>query len=229
MNGEPRRLRRVGLLLVVVPLALTALLAPVWLKRLDYFRIRRIEIVGARYIAPGVLQAQLAVDSTLTVWEDLDPLEERVAQHPQVRSARLTRRLPGTLVLRIEENLPVALIPTRDGLHPVDARGTMMPIDPSRTPVDLPILARKDTLALALLAGVRAVDAALYARISEIRWDDRGGMRVLLSGTTVRAAPDCSPARFAEIVPVEQDLARRGLRAVELDLRYRDQVVARIE
>jgi cell division protein FtsQ len=40
---------------------------------------------------------------------------------------------------------------------------------------------------------------------------------------------DCTAARFAEIIPVEQDLERRGRRAAELDLRFRDQVVARVE
>jgi cell division protein FtsQ len=39
---------------------------------------------------------------------------------------------------------------------------------------------------------------------------------------------DVSVERLAEIEPVEDDLARRQLRAVEIDLRYRDQVIARL-
>jgi cell division protein FtsQ len=35
-------------------------------------------------------------------------------------------------------------------------------------------------------------------------------------------------ARLGDIVPVERDLSRRELRASELDLRYRDQVIARL-
>jgi cell division protein FtsQ len=35
-------------------------------------------------------------------------------------------------------------------------------------------------------------------------------------------------ARLGDIVPVERDLLRRELRASELDLRYRDQVIARL-
>jgi hypothetical protein len=44
----------------------------------------------------------------------------------------------------------------------------------------------------------------------------------------VRTAPDVDAARFGELVPVERDLARRGVRPAELDLRFRDQVVARL-
>jgi cell division protein FtsQ len=44
----------------------------------------------------------------------------------------------------------------------------------------------------------------------------------------VLASPDLSVDRLSEILPVEQDLARRGAKAMELDLRYRDQVIARL-
>jgi cell division protein FtsQ len=44
----------------------------------------------------------------------------------------------------------------------------------------------------------------------------------------VLANPQVTVGRFAEAVAVAQDLARRGLVAAELDLRFRDQVVARL-
>jgi cell division protein FtsQ len=224
----PRRVWRRRLALVVIA-AVVVLLAPLGLRRLDYFRVRRVEIVGARYIPPSALQERLAIDTTKTIWEDLDQFEKRIRGHVQVRDVKVSRKLPGTLVVRIVENRPVALFATPNGLQPIDATGQSLPIDPSRTAVDLPIIARRDTAALRLLDGIRARDASLFARISEIRWDERGGMRVLMSGMTVRAAADCTPDRFAEIIPVELDLTRRGYRAIELDLRYRDQIVARIE
>jgi cell division protein FtsQ len=224
----PKRTRKTPLVLLVL-LVLVVLLSPFWLRRLDYFRVRRVEVVGARYVPPKSLLDQLALDSTATIWENLGPLEARLRHHPQVREVKISRRLPGTLVLRIVENLPVALISTADGMRPVDRDARLLPIEPSRTPVDLPIIARKDSTVLHMLDGVRLSNPALFARVSEVQWDDRGGLRVFLSGMTVRAAADCTWERFAEIIPVEQDLARRGRRAAELDLRYRDQIVARIE
>jgi cell division protein FtsQ len=227
-DARRRRRRRFAAALVAAGV-LAALLSPLLLRQLDYFRVRRVEVLGAQHIAPAELLARLALDSSATIWEKLAPMESRVKEHPQVRDARLSRRLPGTLVLHVDENLPVALLNTVSGLEPLDRAGRVLPIDPSRTPVDLPIVARRDTAALALLDDVRAQFPDLYARISEVRWDDRGGLRVLLSGLLVRAPANCTAARLAEIIPVEQDLARRGRRATELDLRYRDQIVARIE
>ena len=227
-DAPRKRVRKVPLVLLAL-VVLVALLSPLWLRRLDYFRVRRVEVAGVRYVQPGAVLDQLALDSTTTIWANLRPLEERLKHHPQVRDASISRRLPGTLVIHIVENLPVALVSSADGLRPVDRDGRLLPIEPSKTPVDLPISARKDSTVLQMLDGVRVSNPALFARISEVQWDERGGLRVFLSGVTVRASAGCSAERFAEIVPVEQDLVRRGRHAVELDLRYRDQIVARIE
>jgi cell division protein FtsQ len=221
-----RRLLRVAVLLLVVS-------SPFWLRaigeRLDYFRVVRVEIVGTRYIPPSVILEALALDSASTVWTRFGPLTDRVSSHAQVLEARIRRKLPGTLVIEVRENLPVALVESPDGLVPYDRDGRILPIDPSRTAVDVPVLARRDASALRLLDDLRVTEAPLYARISEVRWDERGGMRVLLTGLIVRTAVGTTAERFAEILPVEQDLLRRGVRAHELDLRYRDQIVARIE
>jgi hypothetical protein len=40
---------------------------------------------------------------------------------------------------------------------------------------------------------------------------------------------DITVERLGDILPVEADLARRQARVAELDLRYRDQVIARLQ
>lgn len=226
----PRRWRRT-LLFLTPPAILVGLvlLAPYGLRHMSYFRVRRVEVVGAKYVQPKALQDALALDSSVTIWHNLDVFEARVKKQPQVHSATISRKLPGTLVLRIVENLPVAFLATRDGMESLDRDGHSLPIDPLATPVDLPIVARRDTLVLHMLDGLRATEPSLFARVNEVRWDEKGGLRVLMSGLSVRVPVDCTAERFAEIIPVENDLVRRGRRATELDLRYRDQIVARIQ
>ena len=73
------------------------------------------------------------------------------------------------------------------------------------------------------------------ARIGEVRRASRGGAVFLLLRLTeqpprdILAATDVTAERLSDVVPVEQDLSRRNLRAAELDLRFRDQVVARLQ
>ena len=209
------------------------LTAPLWgrevLRRMDFFQVRDVEIVGAKYLTPSDIIGRLRVDTTDSVWDDPRPLEQRVAGHPQVSSVQIGRKLPGTLVVRITENLPIALVPFRDGLRPVDVEGKPLPIDPARANVDLPILTSADRGVLALLSRVRDAEPALYDRISEVRRVSPSELLVQLNTIPVRMMADVSPDRFSEVASVEQDLARRNVQVVELDFRFRDQVIARLQ
>ena len=222
---------RVRLTLIAAGLVLLAgapLWGPLFLRQLSFFRVRKVEVIGARYVSVGEVIERLRVDTTASIWDPTGPLAARLASHPQLRRVRVRRKLPGTLVVDIDENLPVALVATNDGLKAYDARGVALPIDLARTPIDAPIVPRRDLGILAFLGLLRTEAPALYDRVSEIRVVDADEVVIDLDGTPVRAMRDVSTARLAEIQSVEEDLARRGFHAAELDLRYKDQVIARL-
>jgi cell division protein FtsQ len=220
------RLALIGAVLVL--LAGSPFWGPLLLRQLSFFRVRKVEIVGARYVSVGDILDRLHVDTTASVWDPTAPLAGRLASHPQLRHVSVRRKLPGTLVVDVDENLPVALVPTNDGVQAYDARGVPLPIDLARTPIDAPILARRDPGVLKLLGLLRTEAPALYDRVSEVRTVGADEVLIDFDGTPVRAMRDVSATRLAEIEPVEDDLTRRGLHAAEIDLRYRDQVIARL-
>jgi cell division protein FtsQ len=213
--------------------AVIAVLAPIWgpraLAELAYFRVRRVEIVGARFVQPSDILGRLHVDTMSSVWQPVASLEERIASHPGVRSVRVGRRLPGTLVVEITERWPVALVPTPSGLVPIDEDGAALPIDLTRTTVDAPIVAYRDAGLFRLLGRMRVEAPELYGRVSEAARAGKDEVLLRISSVPVRAMADVSVERLADVGPVEQDLARRQLRAAEIDLRYRDQVIARLQ
>ncbi len=226
-----RRLRSIGMLVAGVAI----LSSPWWyrpvLSNLDFFRVRRVEVLGARYASPDEIVSRLRVDSSASVWDDVGPLEERVRVHPSVRDVRIERKLPGTLVIRVTENPPVALIQVSGGLVAVDAAGRTLPVDPTAVDVDLPVLRSRDTLALRLLGEVQEALPLVFARIGDVRRTPAGDLAIRLNEPAARlvlVSADLTVQRLSEIIPVEQDLARRNATATELDLRYRDQVIARL-
>jgi cell division protein FtsQ len=214
-------------------LALGILLSVPWwgraaLRRLDFFHVRAVEVVGARYLDPVEVVRRLDVDTLHSVWDELAPLERRVADHPQVAAVSIERKLPGTLVVHVDERLPVAFAPAADGLQALDAAGRVLPIDPTRTALDLPIVAGADSTMLALLGELQEEDPALYRRISEVRRVASDELLFRLYDRAVRTSVHVTAARLAQIRPVEADLRRRDVRATELDLRFRNQVIARL-
>jgi cell division protein FtsQ len=225
---SPLRVRLALLGIVLILIAGAPFWGPLVLRQLSFFRVRKVEIIGARYVSVGEIVDRLHVDTTRSIWDPTAPLAARLASHPQLRRVSVRRKLPGTLVVDIDENLPVALVATNEGVRAYDARGVALPIDLSRTPIDAPILPRRDVGVLQLLGLLRTEAPAVYDRVSEVRVIGADEVLIELDGTPVRAMRDVSAARLAEIEPVEQDLARRGLHAAEIDLRYKDQVIARL-
>jgi cell division protein FtsQ len=212
-----------GLAVVALPFAVRE-----GARRMAFFRARKVEIEGTRYIAPDQIVSRMKVDTAASIWDDADVWERRIGSHPQVRDVRITRRLPGTLVVHIAEIPPVAFVPSGAGLMPYDASGRSLPIDPTAVDLDLPVMPSRDVAALRLLGDVRDAEPLLYARISEVRRLPRGELAMQVDSLNVLGGRDLTAARLSDILPVERDLARRGRRAVEIDLRYRDQVIARL-
>lgn len=228
------RLRRPGWkVLGVLLLVAIVVSAPRWgtaaLSRLAFFRVRQVEVRGTMYLPPQDVAARLRVDTLVSVWDELEPLRARVMGHPQIADVRISRRLPGTIVVTIDENLPVALVATRRGMQPFDSAGRALPIDPARTALDLPVLYAADRELMGSLARIAVEQPALYRRINAVTRDGPDAMTLELDSIRVRARPGVSGTRLADIFPVESDLARRGANAIELDLRYRDQVIVRLQ
>ena len=231
LTPAPRR-PRWGRRIAAVAL-LAAIVSPFWarplLSSMEFFRVRRIEIRDARFTPPAEIRQRLKVDTTFSIWNDLEPLRQRVAAHPQVSRVRISRRFPSTLVVSVEEHQPVALVPSKNGLRAYDAEGRGLPLDPSRTPVDVPVMVRADTGMLRFLGQLQAVQRDLFARVNEIRRNGRDELVLDLVTVSVRIRPDISVERLAQVSSVEAELARRQRRARELDFRFRDQVIARFQ
>lgn len=231
----PERLKKPGYKYLAALLLIGfAFFIPRWSKRfvheMTYFHVRSIEIRGTRYLQPTDIVTRLRVDTTRSLFDDVTALEARLRTHPQIANAHITRRPPSTLIVTITENLPVALVPSDDGLDPYDSAGHKLPIDPSRTPVDLPVLSTIDLPALRLLGALRSTHSKVYDRLSQVqRVGPNDVILVLTPLLRVRTAVGVAPDRLQDIFPVESDLARRSERPAELDLRYRDQVIARLQ
>jgi cell division protein FtsQ len=222
-------MKRTVLVAVAVVGAVLALvlLGPLALRGMGVFRVRRVEVVGSRYLAPEQLVARLGLKPDQNLFDDARAIERRAGQVPGVVSARVERRLPGTLRLVIVERAPVAFAPGPDGLVALDATGQSLPYDPAATGLDLPVVPRPDSVVLGTLARVRAADSTLYQEVQTAERGPDGAVivslgqrRVLLDGL-----PSLDVVRA--VAAVRRHLAARGRRYAELDARFRGWVVVR--
>jgi cell division septal protein FtsQ len=208
------------------------LLAAIWfggprlLRRLDFFRVRRIEITGARYLAPKTITGALALRREASVFDDLGTMERQLRAVPGVRKAELGRRLPGTLTVTVGETEPVALIPRRGALAPVDDRGRVLPYDPAQVVPDLPIATSADSGLTRVLATVRLADSVLFGRITSAA-RIRDDVVLDIEGRRFWFAANATAEDVRAVTAVAQDLARQQRSYRELDGRFAGQVIVR--
>ncbi len=225
------RVRRVAAAAGVV-LALTA---PLWgppvLRPFSFFAVRRIEVVGVRYLAPGTVVAALGLAPSASVWSDTKAMARRLVGVAGVRSATVARRLPSTLVVRIVEAEPVALAEGPTGLVAVDDSGRPLPYDPAATAVDAPVVPQAAARVVEALATIRATDYGLFADITAAREAAGGGgggdVVLDLEDGRVRLTAPLDPAVVRAVSAVRRDLVARGQAWQELDGRFRGWVVVR--
>lgn len=223
--------RRVAVALVAIVLVVSAWAVPASLRRMPFFRVRQVELIGVRYLAPDSVLEHLGLSRTQNLFDEAAPIVTRAEQMGGVVSATVNRRLPGTLRVTIVERVPVAFAPGPKRLVAMDGHGNALPYDPTASSLDLPMVARADSLLLRSLAVVRAADSTVFhdvdgARRRTARGGDvvldmsKGARRVLFDG-----AP--TPDDVRTVSAVRRHLAQTGRPYRELDARYRGWVVAR--
>jgi cell division protein FtsQ len=235
-------LRGGALVAATLALGMGVRATPDLLARVPLFDVATIRVVGAELLDDHQVLESAQIPDTANIWDDPAPWIAAVEAHPVVRSVRVRRRLPATLVLEIVEREAVAFLAT-PVLEPVDAEGRFLPVDPIRVRLDLPIVRLRalagDTGSVRAPHRVRPqVEAvarlrenpAFLGRLSELREEDDG---------TVTAFWGSSPGlEIMMRLPVDLALVETGLAVLEqalaqdsthtpryIDLRWAEQVV----
>jgi cell division septal protein FtsQ len=237
---------KIGFGIALLALALSgAAASPRAFRRMDAFRVRRVEVHGTQYLPPREAVRLSKITRTSNVFDDFSIWQRALEQHVLIDSVRIDRVLPATVRLWIYEVHPVALTNARrtagadagagaELLVPVDAEGRVLPIDPSLVDLDLPVVtAPASAPVLRLLAEIRSVEPELYAMISEASpasAPTERGVRVRLrapAGAVVLLSDDPHATQLRELKVTLADLvARQELNRLErIDARFRGQVV----
>ncbi len=206
-------------------------LTPRVLRPMAFFRVRQIELVGVRYVAPDDVLESLQLRPDQSVFDDLDVLEERASRVGGVVQVRVKRVLPGTLRVDVSERIPIAFAPGPEGFVTLDALARPLPFDPTTSAVDLPIVARPDTLLVGALGAVRFASRDLY---DEVDWVETvrggagvGGVRLVLGDRRILMPAVPAVSDVDAVLAVRELLARTGSEYEELDARYGGWIVVR--
>lgn len=204
-----------------------------WLTHTPQLGARTLEVTGnARCPRDEVLAAAGLARGSNVLAVDLEGAARRVERLPWVARATVTRQLPDTLRVAIEERTPAALV-AAGGLYLASADGTLFKRAEPGDPVDLPVvtgLARESFRerpdgareqvrdALALIGDLESAQLGPSTRLQEVHRDDTGDLSVMLGGTYVWLGRGPYRSKLSRLRVVLGELRRHGLEASEVHL-----------
>jgi cell division protein FtsQ len=220
-----------------------------WANGSEDFAVREIRFSGLRHAT----EAELLARSRLHLGEnlfraDLPRAARAMEGHPWVASARLSRRLPGTIVAEISEHRPAALVQL-GALYVLDEDGKLFKRAAPEDGLDLPLitgLSRESwqPQSLRLFAALHLLDTWQAAglqvsTLSEVRLDQDGGFTLFAhdgagggglaadgrrpqAGASevqeIRLGASDLSLKLRRLVQIRSALARRGETATRIDL-----------
>jgi cell division septal protein FtsQ len=210
---------------VILGALLLVAAVPRVLSQASFFRVRRVEVVGARYLSGPEVVAALKLPRQVSLFDRLEPVEHSARAIAGVRDASVRRRWPATLVVELKEAEPVALTQGKRALVLLDGNGRVLPFDPTRAPPDLPV-APADRAVARLLARIKQREPGLY-RVVTSATRERQVIRLQAGDRRFLLRTDAGDEQLRALAVVLNDLARSGRRFRELDARFTDRIFVR--
>jgi cell division protein FtsQ len=136
------------------------------------FTMRRVEIKGAERVSRlDIYNVAFDQDSMAMPLVDLDATRARLLQFGWIREARVSRRLPDTLVVEVIERQPAAIWQNNQRLSLIDGEGVVLePVRVDAMP-DLPLIVGPDANRhIAGLAGLLQAAPRLRPQITGATW-----------------------------------------------------------
>ena len=207
------------------------------------FRVDGYQIVGLRHMDRKLIDAVVidelrraaapeGVTKPAQPLVDVSRIRERLLAFGWVKDARVSRRLPDTLVIDIVERTPSALWQDKQQLSLIDGEGVVLDRVPISRMPDLPLVIGPGANAKAgQLKAIMAAAPAMQAQLASATWV--GGRRWDLSfqsGETVALPEGEGPAREAltRFAKMDRSAGLLGRGLVRFDLRLPGKMIVRL-
>lgn len=203
------------------------------------FSIQRIEVRGNLLTSNETLGQALGLNIGQSLFDaNIAELSERAAALPWVRSAKIYRRIPDTVVVELTEWEP-AFLARLDRLYYMSAEGHVVNAPLTRG-LDFPVvtgltwerLEKEGLDRERLLVALELVARGTFGdRVDEVHYDPALGLTIYAEGEKpygVYLGFGDLEEKFGRLGRMRATLRRKGMIATSADVSYEDRIVARL-
>jgi cell division protein FtsQ len=202
-------------------------------KTLTYqFGINDIQIIGNYHLEiKDVISSSKIEKGEPLLRISLRDIEDRLEQNPWIKSASIKKQLPGTLLIKIKEAEPMALLSLKKRLYLMDGDGELLERLKGDGIPFLPVIKninpkKKKDMAEALKLVSILNDKNITANRESIEIGvESYGLKMNMDGELIKVGYGDYSAKLDRWMELEPEIRKRGLPIKYVDLRFKDSVI----
>jgi len=224
--------KRGTIVLLAVVIVAAAVLG---VKTLTYqFRINDIQIIGNYHLEiKDVISSSKIEKGEPLLKISLRDIEDRLEQNAWIKSVSIKKQLPGTLLIKIKEAEPMALLSLKKRLYLMDGDGELLERLKGDGVPFLPVIKninpkKKKDMAEALKLVSILNDKNITAdRESIVIGVESYGLKMNMDGELIKVGYGDYSAKLDRWMELEPEIRKRGLPIKYVDLRFKDSVIVK--
>lgn len=197
------------------------------------FYVRDIQVSGNTHLNRRDIEDLLHIQREPLLNLHIKELEEKLKRNAWIRKASLRWQLPGTLVIKIEEAVPKALLSFGDKTFLINDEGNVMDeLQGTVTPF-LPVIKGIDprykqnmSEAMKLVAALAEKNIIADRQFLEIGIDSYG-LNANIDGEFIKVGYGQYSEKFEKWMELEPELKKRGIPIQYVDLRFKESVIVK--
>lgn len=194
------------------------------------FTLKEIDLQGRVVLSNDEAVGMAGVRLGQTMSEiDLGNVKEKVLSHPRVKTAVVEAHMPGRLVIKLEERVPIGLVQKEGTIMGIDAEGVIIPLIPSREQIFAPIITGAEgmtdrELLREALSVIEFLRPDLVTKISEVRLLPATGITLLTTGNpmVIRLGRESAKEKIDRLRTLLEHFEKNSIQKDYIDLRFKD-------
>jgi cell division septal protein FtsQ len=224
-------IRRITVFSLIGFLAVSAAAGTYYL--LQAFYVRDVQISGNNHINKRDIEDILNIRREPLLNLHMKEIEEKLKRNAWIKKASLRWQLPGTLIIKIEEAVPKALLSFGEETFLVNDDGNIMEELQNTVTPFLPVIRGIDprykqnmSEAMKMIAVLAEKNIIADRQFLEIGMDTYG-LNVNIDGEFIKVGYGQYSEKFEKWMELEPELKKRGIPIQYMDLRFKESVIVK--
>ncbi|UCD34881.1 MAG: FtsQ-type POTRA domain-containing protein [Nitrospiraceae bacterium] len=198
------------------------------------FTVKKVVVSGTYHLDRNDIIRSLEIPRGQSLTDlEFETVRGMLVKNPWIRKVSMRRQYPDTLVLKVEEATPKALLRRRNELYLIDGEGRALERIQGETIPFLPVITNisesngKDMTEALRLVEVLSRKTDFTERESIQVGLETFGLTVTIDGELIKVGYGNYEEKFDRWMALEPEIKKRGVPVKYVDLRFKDSVIVK--